>query len=156
MDVSTSPKLTSLLQTLRHDYPGLAFVIGDISRWSPDEKTIYIQAGPTAEWELLHELAHALLGHSDFTSHTTLVRLEVSAWQYARDTLGASYNIAIDANYIETALTSYRHWLEQQATCPSCGASGMQQADQSYYCLGCTIAWNTNDARQTAGRRYIV
>lgn len=156
MDAITSPPFTSLLKKIRDDNPTITFIAAETSRWSPDEKTIYfIASSPQGEYELLHELAHALLEHHDFTSDTHLLRIEVSAWDYAVKTLGPRYKVFIPEEYIDEALASYRHWLAQKSACPTCGATGMQHIDQSYHCLGCDCSWNTNDARQVAGRRYI-
>jgi hypothetical protein len=156
MDATISPKLTSLLQKLRRDHAEFSFVIGDISHWSPADKKITVKQGAEELSELLHELAHAILNHQDFTSHSALLRVETSAWQYACDTLGPRYGVVIDHAYVEDALASYRQWYQAQSACPTCGATGMQENDLSYRCLGCIISWKTNDARQIAGRRFIV
>jgi hypothetical protein len=146
--------ITSLTDKLRRDHPKIAFVEGADFHWSPINRTVtYI---PDAEDEtalLLHELSHALLGHQDYKKDISLLEMERDAWQYAKDTLGPSYDQVISEDTIENALDSYRDWLHARSTCPACQATGIQTKDE-YKCLACRGKWRVNEARICALRRY--
>lgn len=158
MDAISLPMTTSPLKQISKDYPQFVFLEDEISHWSPHENTIYHLSLTSSEalWELLHELAHALLNHKEYRSDTSLLKIEVSAWEYARYTLAPRYTTEINSSYIEETLATYREWLQRRSTCPTCGATGLQRGSNYYSCLGCAITWKTNDARQCAGRRFIV
>ena len=57
--------LSSIVKQLASDYPEYQFQAGDVFSWSHRSRTItYInEASPAATAQLLHETAHAILGH---------------------------------------------------------------------------------------------
>ncbi|MDR2524131.1 MAG: hypothetical protein LBC95_01125 [Candidatus Nomurabacteria bacterium] len=140
-----------LIERLRADFGRFSFAPNDICRWLPEENTIYFAED---EAQLLHELGHALCGHRGFVQDVELLRIERDAWEKARE-IGAKYGIEISDEQIENALDGYRDWLHERSKCPKCGQNGVQgRIGGRYRCLNCDAAWDANDARQCALRRY--
>lgn len=143
---------TSLANQLVIDYPQFQFVAGDTFHWLPETSTItYCPDGMSAD--LLHELAHGLLDHRDFTRDITLLTMERDAWHHATE-LAGRYQITIHDDTVQDALDTYREWLHSRSLCPECGATGIQAAAHQYRCLACLTTWRVNDARHCALRRY--
>jgi hypothetical protein len=147
------PSTRSLVVKLHSDFPDIHFAAGDDFRWSPHEHTIfYRDTADTAS--LIHELAHAILGHSTYTKDIDLLKMERDAWDYAATTLAKRYKLTIDENTVQDALDTYRNWLHTRSTCPDCQATGLQTAAYLYSCLACKATWRVNEARSCALRRY--
>ncbi len=122
-------------------------------RWSPKEQTIYYETtGDTIS--LLHEVAHAALGHKDYSRDIELLKMERQAWDYTAGTLASAYGISVPNDYIEQMLDTYRDWLHDRSLCPNCEANGIQSDKKQYRCLACGTQWHVNDARTCALRRY--
>lgn len=155
MDATIMPSTFSLLALLKQDNPTLVFKKGEQFQWSPDERTIYY-ANTTDHASLLHEVAHAALGHTRYRRDIELLKIERSAWDYVTATLVKKYNLVIDDKHIEDALDTYRNWLHDRSLCPNCGATGAQTAPRLYICPACTSEWRVNEARLCALRRYII
>lgn len=153
MDAITMQKISSLVSSLASDFSGLSFKISDDFRWSPEEKTIYYDLDG-AQYDLLHEVAHGLLGHSDYHRDIDLLKMERDAWTYARKELASRYKVTITEEHVEDALDSYRDWLHARSRCPHCSQTGIQTRENTYSCLGCDESWQANEARQCALRRY--
>lgn len=147
------PSTPSLIAKLRHDFPDICFASGDDFRWSPHSRTIYY-ANTVDKASLIHELAHAVLGHSAYTQDIELVKMERDAWDYAVTSLAGRYGLRIDEDLIQDALDTYRNWLHARSTCPDCQATGLQTAANLYACLACRTEWRVNEARFCALRRY--
>jgi len=142
----------SLIKILREAHPEFLFKVGNTFHWSPQEKTVfYADDDPAA---LLHELAHAILGHNHYLRDMELIEMERDAWAYATETLAQRYLIAIQDEMVQEALDSYRDWLHARSNCPQCGSTGIQSASFLYKCVACDTAWRVNEARQCALRRY--
>jgi hypothetical protein len=147
------PSTTSLAKQLARDYPQFQITPGETFQWVPETHTIaYLPDGLPAD--LLHELAHGLLGHRDFTRDITLLEMERDAWHHATTTLAPNYGMAIDDSTVQDALDTYREWLHSRSICPECGATGIQSSNHQYRCLACLTNWRVNDARHCALRRY--
>ena len=70
------PSIKNLVDKLRVDYPQFTFSESDCFSWSPNEKTIYFSKKDDKNDyspDLLHELAHALLNHSNYNSDIELI-----------------------------------------------------------------------------------
>jgi hypothetical protein len=145
---------SSLIANLKHDFPAYIFVSGEDFLWSPETKTITYIADSDDQASLLHELAHAILGHAAYNRDIELLELERSAWQYATDHLADTYTTVIPSNQVEDSLDTYRDWLHARSTCPACGATGLQIKKNEYKCIACHEKWRVNDARLCALRRY--
>jgi hypothetical protein len=148
------PSITSLADRLQRDYPDIIFTEGDDFHWSPSNKTVTYTQSSEDQASLLHELSHALLGHTDYKKDISLIEMERDAWQYAKDNLGPVYDLPIIDEITEDALDSYRDWLHARSTCPACQATGIQTKREEYKCLACRTKWRVNEARICALRRY--
>lgn len=148
------PPIRELLSQLKADYPDITFAEGQDFKWSAAEKKLWVADVEGAELYALHELAHALLGHTDFTLDIGLLRQEREAWDLVRSTLARRYRIPAEDKIIEDALDTYREWLHKRALCPTCGLSGLQTKTSTYLCVNCRCSWRPNDARRVGLRRY--
>ena len=79
--------MDKLLIALKHDYPDINFIEGSSFHWSPSKKQIIYKAASdnvNDSWALLHEVGHALLKHSSYSSDFELLKLEVAACEKAQ------------------------------------------------------------------------
>ena len=130
-------KITNIIA----DFPQYRFLKGRKSFWLSPKNTIFYNSNAA---ELLHEISHALLKHSDYTTDVDLIKKERAAWTNARK-LAAKYNVAIDRDEIETNLDSYRDWLHAKSTCPRCNQNGIQSIENlDYHCFACNTDWKVN------------
>ena len=148
--MTTSDRTSSLLvKKVAADYPQLKFKPGPQEHWSPKTKTITYEAGSDSQhmgYGLLHELAHALLDHSNYHSDFELLKLESQAWQTAAK-LGRSYGIEIDDEHIQNCLDTYRDWLHRRSKCPTCGMHVLQNDPETYKCFNCGASWHVSSGR---------
>jgi Zn finger protein HypA/HybF involved in hydrogenase expression len=153
MDV-IMPSIHSLLPKLKTDYPQFHFDADSDFRWSPSKKTVFYDKDADDMWVILiHELAHGLLEHTDYSKDVQLLNLERQAWEKALE-VAKTYNETIDEDTIESHLDTYRDWLHTRSTCPECKAVGLQIKRQVYHCPACSHEWRVNEARTCALRRY--
>ncbi len=141
--------MTSLLNLLQKDYPLVIFAPADTFYWSPKQKTVFYNPTKTAtaaKWALLHELSHALLNHNAYQTDFELLRLEVAAWQKAKD-VASTYDIDIDEDHVQDCLDTYRNWLYARSTCPVCTQTGIQVNKQTYQCINCPNQWRVSSSR---------
>jgi len=142
-------QVRSLISRLSNDYPQFSFCESAKEHWSPRAKTIYFNPSDTPEkirFGILHELAHALLGHSSYGSDFELVKLESEAWVLA-EKIGRKYKVTIGNDYIQNCLDTYRDWLHRRSTCPSCGTHVLQKDSESYECYNCQASWHVSSGR---------
>lgn len=139
-----------LIETLSAKFPKLRFTAGKQFSWSPETGEIFYKRGGSgrrAEWSLLHETGHALLGHRSYKADFELLRLELEAWECARE-LGRETGIDIDEDHIQDCLDTYRDWLYKRSICPSCGTKCLQQDDYTHYnCFNCRTVWRVSASR---------
>ncbi|SRR6266496_5285996 len=147
---------SNLLEQCKIDFPQIRFANGDDFVWSTSTQTITYRALRSADdiSALLHELAHAILDHQNFTSDIELVKKETEAWHYAATVLGQTYHHSIDDDALESQLNTYRDWLHQRSLCPNCEQTSLQTQTSHYSCFNCGSSWRVNDARRCALRRY--
>lgn len=144
--MNLSSNTTSIfIDQLKHDYPDLTFQEGEKEHWSPKTKTIFFDASRPC-FDLLHELAHALLQHYSYKTDFELLKLESEAWSLAVK-IGKKYNIHINEDHVQNCLDTYRDWLHQRSACPSCGTHVLQQNSSSYYCFNCSSTWQVSSGR---------
>jgi hypothetical protein len=148
------PSTTSLATKLQKDFPALIFTRSDTFRWAPQTKTIFYDQSSDYEASLLHELAHALLEHAEYTKDISLIEMERDAWELAVQTLAKKYDVNIGDDTVQDALDTYRDWLHARSTCPHCQATGVQTKKDHYKCLACETTWRVNEARLCGLRRY--
>lgn len=148
------PSIAWLLKKLKADYPLLKFEAGSNFRWSPSKQTVfYDQSQPQVTELLLHETAHGVLGHKNYTTDVELIAMESAAWQTAFE-LAKTYGLTLAKSAAEDHLDTYRDWLHARSTCPNCTATGYQTGRRQYSCPACLTSWQVNEARSCALRRY--
>ena len=124
------------LAKIKSDFPSLKFVDGKRFAFRPP-KTVVVEPDGNALL-LLHEIGHALIGKYDFKTEVGRLKIEVMAWEKAKD-LASSYGVAIDESLIEGELDTYRDWLHQKSRCPKCGLTRFQTPDGTFYCPKCDV-----------------
>jgi hypothetical protein len=138
-----------IITRLKKDYPQFKFVRGGEDHWSAKTGTITYNPGrpdPGLSYSILHELAHALLGHTDYRSDFELLKLESEAWQLASK-LGPKYKVKIDQEHIQSCLDTYRDWLHRRSACPRCGTHTLQADAKLYHCYNCQTNWRVTSRR---------
>jgi hypothetical protein len=138
-----------LVSLLRQDYPTIQFIAGPKACWAPDlhQITYVTDDSSVSLWTMLHELGHALLGHTSYDSDVYLLQKETAAWEKAT-TLTEKYGVhQIDDNHIQECLDTYRDWLHKRSTCPTCSDHGIQSTQNLYSCLNCQTTWKVSSAR---------
>jgi hypothetical protein len=148
--------MQKLISHLTNKYPEIRFQTGDTFSWSPSRKIIsYVDSDTLDQGMLLHELSHALLGHTSYNRDVELLRLEQEAWEHAKQ-LAKDFDIEIAESDIDTHLDTYRDWLHQRSLCPNCDTLGYQIKKSLYTCPVCSQEWRVNDAKTCQLRRYKV
>lgn len=153
----SSLRWTKFISELRADYPKLSFKSGYTNHWSPEiNQIIYDQNQELLirEWSLLHELAHATLTHTSYSSDFELLKLEVRAWEKAKK-LASKYSIVIDEEHVQNCLDTYRDWLHKRSTCPTCSLRTTQKDDHTYECFNCRSSWQVSNERFARSYRKI-
>lgn len=141
--------MNQLLKQLAKLTPGISYRSGASCYWSPEQQMITYKANqvkPSAQWTLLHEAAHAILGHTDYKTDIELLLLEVAAWEKAKQ-LGIDLGVAIDEEHIQDCLDTYRDWLHERSTCPRCSVVSMQISTHEYSCHNCSARWQVSTSR---------
>ena len=147
-------KTSSLIKQLKSSYPQFKFEESDGYSWSPSQNTIFYVANKLDPAFIVHELAHALLGHTSYNQDIELIPMERDAWGEATK-LGLELGIKIPNETIESNLDSYRDWMHARSTCPDCEATGLQIKKHAYKCPACMKTWRVNDARVCGLKRYL-
>ncbi len=147
--VKVDRRIRRFVEKLEDDYPQFKFEAGTEEQWSP--KTQTITYNPSFEYQrltfgTLHELAHALLGHSDYKSDLELIKLEAAAWELAAE-IGRKYSVDIDFDHIQNCLDTYRDWLHGRSKCPGCGIHTLQDSSSSYRCHNCGAGWKVSSGK---------
>ena len=155
MDVTTMQSTSSLAHKLSDDYPQFSFKVDDSFRWNPVNKIIFYRESEDLP-SLLHELSHALLGHTTYQKDIELLGMERDAWNHAVTVLSPKYEVEINDDDLQNALNTYRDWLHSRSLCPNCSASGVQSHINTYKCIACGTAWKVNEARICHLRRYVI
>lgn len=142
--------MQSLISKLTNQFPALKFVAGTQFCWSPETGEIFYKQGARGEqatWSLLHETGHALLDHTSYKADFELLKLEIAAWERARE-LASDLDLTIDENHIEDCLDTYRDWLYKRSICPKCTTKCLQQDDHKHYrCFNCHTVWRVSASR---------
>jgi hypothetical protein len=145
----SSKKSEEFIRALQKQYPQFKFKPASRAHWSPRSKTINYcnqESFSKQACSTLHELAHAILGHSNYASDFELLKMEADAWQLASQ-LGKDLDVKISDEYIQNCLDTYRDWLHRRSTCPTCGVHVMQSDVEHYQCYNCQTIWHVTSAR---------
>lgn len=152
----SSKQTKAFIAKLASDFPQYKFAPGTEEQWSPKTQTIYYNPDQPVlkiRYGTLHELSHALLEHTDYTSDFELLKLEAKAWELAAS-IGKKYGVSIDHDHIQNCLDTYRDWLHRRSKCPICGVHALQDSPKSYRCHNCGESWHvTNDRFVRSYRR---
>lgn len=150
-----------LLERVQRDYPELKIRVGKKFMYRPP-RTIFVEQPVKSEqkngsegraiaenspnWlqndeqnyclQLLHELGHALLRHTDYKTDVGRLKMERAAWDQAGE-LCERYGIQYDEEFVEVELDTYRDWLHQRSRCPDCGIVRYQDRKGVYHCPFC-------------------
>ncbi len=153
------PTQANLLIVFKSRFPDITFKPGTHFAWSPKNSTItYVKDSSNEEsnaYALIHEVAHAELGHLSFSDDFGLLALEVAAWNHAKG-LATSVNVAIDEDYVQDCLDTYRDWLHARATCPSCGIVSLQVNEAAYSCFNCRTSWKVPKSQACRVSRRVI
>lgn len=156
MAATTTQPIKKLIARLKQDYPDIRFKKGDDCSWSHTTGRItYIDNDDCCPY-LLHELAHAQLGHTNYKLDIELIVQESLAWDKAMCEFSLTYSVPIGPQLIQDALDTYREWLYARSTCPKCQQTGIQNQTSAYVCINCRCSWHPNDARKCALRRSVL
>ena len=145
----SSSKAEVFISKLQKNYPSLTFKAGRQEHWSPKTNTITYNSQQSYKmlcYGLLHELAHALLAHSNYASDFELLKLESDAWSLA-DKIGQKYGVKIDPDHIQNCLDTYRDWLHRRSACPKCNTHVLQRDAEFYRCYNCQTVWKVSSGR---------
>jgi hypothetical protein len=147
--ISSNNTIKKFIGGLSQDYPDFKFKSGSQDHWSPGTFTITFDKNQTAsqiQQGVLHELAHALLGHKDYQSDFELLKMESEAWEMTIK-MSERYHVKIDHDHVQNCLDTYRDWLHQRSTCPKCGMHVLQKDSSSYQCFNCQARWHVTSER---------
>lgn len=141
----------TLVKKLSEDYPHLTFTPGKSFYWCPETAEVFYDPTkadqPASIWSLLHETSHAMLGHTTYKADLELLQLEVAAWHHAIS-LAQTYGAAIEDEYVQDCLDTYRDWLYKRSVCPGCGTQCLQTDEPSHYrCYNCHSRWHVSPSR---------
>ncbi len=136
--------MEALLKKLKTDFPEFNFISGRKFAFrpprtivlGPEEDTGEKTGAKTMKLLLLHEIGHAILKHQDFRMDAERLKMELAAWEKARE-LAKNYGVEFDDELMEMELDSYRDWLHQRSQCSKCGLTRYQTPDGEYHCPRC-------------------
>ncbi len=146
-NLNTKNSFKSLLHQIKLDYSDVTFTSSKSFYWSADSRTVFFdEHSKDAIWSLLHELGHMTHGHSTYNSDIRLLRMEVEAWDKARE-IAQTYNVVIDEDHIQDCIDSYRSWLHERSICPRCSQVGAEKSGGDYNCINCGSSWHVTENR---------
>jgi hypothetical protein len=128
-------------------FPKAKLRISDSFRWSPEENIIYYDPfSETMALSLLHEVGHMICSHQRYSSDIGLLRMEVEAWQKARE-YSKKIGLTLDEDHVEKCLDSYREWIYRRSSCPLCTQAGVERETGLYSCINCQKKWRVTPAK---------
>lgn len=141
----------TFLARIKDDFPELKFVSGARFSFRPPRTVVLNKSecraldvsgnsgNPNADkLLLLHEIGHALTKRYDFNTEIERLKIEVLAWEKAKE-LAPVYGVDIDEDLIQGELDTYRDFLHQKSRCPSCGLTRFQTPDKLWHCPNCEM-----------------
>ena len=118
------------------DYPELRLRMGQKFAFRPPKTIVVGPVEPFSRLLFLHEVSHAVCGHRSFKMDVERLKMEMEAWEKARE-LASFYSVRTDEDLIQAELDTYRDWLHQKSRCPKCGLTRFQTPDSLYHCPLC-------------------
>lgn len=145
---SLSKVKDNVINDISADFPDIGFVKSAGFKWDPKSKEIhYSPISSEADiWSLFHELGHMLLDHAGYKYDFELLKMEVLAWQKAKET-AKKYGFNISQEHVEKCIDSYRDWLHERSKCRKCDQSGLEKDSGIYSCFNCSFTWKVTPAR---------
>ena len=137
---------TAFFEQLMSDYPDFRFKLGKKFTFRPSKIVIIGPPEPFFELLTLHEVSHAICKHRDFKMDVERLKMEVQAWEKARE-LANHYSIDYNEELVQRELDTYREWLHQKSRCPICGLTRFQTSDSQYHCPSCEAFIPTQKTR---------
>ena len=134
------------LGRLCSDYQDFRFRMGRKFAFRPPKTIIIGPPEPFAELLALHEVSHAICGHKDFRMDVERLKMEVQAWEKARE-LSVRYDVDYNEELVQRELDTYRDWLHQKSRCPICGLTRFQTPNGRYHCPSCEAFKATQKTR---------
>ncbi|MBQ3474389.1 hypothetical protein IJH24_03125 [Candidatus Saccharibacteria bacterium] len=128
--------MDDFVEKLRQDFPEFKFRPGKKFSFRFPKTITLGPDEPGAKLLLLHELGHAILGHQDFKTDVERLKMEVEAWEKARE-LAKTYRVEFNEEAVQDELDTYRDWLHKKSRCPKCGLTRFQDKDKKYHCPRC-------------------
>lgn len=95
---------------------------------------------------LVHEIAHARLGHFHYGSDFELLLMEIDAWCLTRK-LAKQYKLTLDKHFIDHCIETYDNWLSARSTCPSCQTFCLEDSPHQFHCFSCGTDWRVNQRK---------
>ena len=133
---SPNPNI-KLINTLESDYPHLTFKTGPKFAFKAPKT---ITTGPPHQFSALltlHELAHAILKHKNYSLDIQRLKMERDAWSYVQSTLCPQYSIPFDEDFAQNQLDTYRDWLHKKSLCKTHHVTRYQDPTGTYHCPLC-------------------
>lgn len=127
---------TKFLTQIKSDFGDFHFKAGKKFAFRPPRTIIIGPEEPYDSLLLLHELGHALSLHRDFNTDAKRLKMELEAWDKARE-LADKYEIPFNEDLMESQLETYRNWLDVKSKCPICGLTRYQTQNGDYHCPVC-------------------
>lgn len=139
-----------IIRTLAALLPHVTFIDDTAFTWSPENQSVHFQRDSLddvhGQARLLHEVGHALLGHTSYQTDFSLLTMELEAWECAKK-VATQLGIKIGQEHIENCLDTYRDWIHRRSTCPACGGASFQQDATIYHCHNCDSRWRVSPSR---------
>lgn len=135
-DSLLSKRNLAFLETIQTSYPEYNFHPGQKFLFRPPKTINYLESDDNFRLLLLHELAHALLGHFSYQKSLERLQIERDTWEKTRE-LCKFYSIPFDETLAEAELDTYRDWVHQKTLCKTCGLSCLEVSSESLYCPFC-------------------
>ncbi len=127
---------TGFLERLKVAYPELKFRDGTKFAFRPPKTIVLGPLEPFYELLILHEVSHATLKHKSFKMDIERLKMEVDAWEKAKE-LANRYGVEVNEDLIQNELDTYRDWLHKKSRCPKCGLTRFQTSNRQYHCPRC-------------------
>lgn len=124
------------LESLKSTYPDFTFRPGRKFLFRPPKSIRYLESDENFRLLLLHELAHALLGHFTFSRSLERLEIERDAWEKTRK-LCEIHHVPFDESLAEAELDTYRDWVHQKTLCKTCGSTCLEVNSESLFCPFC-------------------
>lgn len=136
--------MQDFLKKIKSAYPEFVFKPGKRFLFRPKNTIFYDEDAEYFELLLLHELGHALLGHYDFATGLSRLKMECAAWDKARS-LAEQFDVDVYEDVIQDKIETYREWLHDRLICPDCGLIRLETKDQNFICPRCNILLKKSD-----------